>query len=103
MDKLIKILEENHALLSKIVINEESTEISSALPKTLLDLVNQMNKQKENPSENPEKEEENEDDKTKSDSKLETIVEESGMLFSIINPLNNKITCRITNVQFPIE
>lgn len=75
MDKLIKILEENHDLLSKIVINEESTEISSALPKTLLDLVNQMNEQKENQVD------ENDDDKTNTDSKLETIVEESGRCF----------------------
>lgn len=42
MDKLIKLLEENHDLLTDIVINEESLEHISALPKTLLDLVNQV-------------------------------------------------------------
>lgn len=64
LDKLIRILEENHDLLSKIAINEESTEISTALPKTLLDLVNQMNRSP--------------NDRQSSSNKLETIVEETG-------------------------
>ncbi|GLV46664.1 uncharacterized protein CBL_11493 [Carabus blaptoides fortunei] len=45
-DKLIKLLQENHDLLTDIVVNEESQEISSALPKVLLDLVNQVNEEK---------------------------------------------------------
>lgn len=67
LEKLIKILEENHDLLSKIAIDEESTEISTVLPKTLLDLVNRMNQQ-----EQPNEKEDN------SPNKLETIVEETG-------------------------
>lgn len=47
LDKLIKLLEENHDLLTDIVINEESMEHSSALPKTLLDLVNQVQEKTE--------------------------------------------------------
>lgn len=35
-------MEENHDLLTNIVINEESEAISSVLPKVLLDLVNQV-------------------------------------------------------------
>lgn len=47
LDKLTKILEENHNLLTDIVINEESGRVSSALPKTLLDLVNRINELEE--------------------------------------------------------
>ncbi|KAF5300703.1 hypothetical protein FQA39_LY11065 [Lamprigera yunnana] len=43
LEKLIKTLEENHDLLTDIVLNEECDQASSALPKVLLDLVNQMN------------------------------------------------------------
>lgn len=68
LNKLIKILEENHDLLSKIAINEESTEISTALPKTLLDLVNQID---------DEEQQKNLHDDNK---RLETIVEETGKL-----------------------
>lgn len=46
LDKLIKLLEENHDLLQEIVINEES-DSSSALSKVLLDLINQINDKKE--------------------------------------------------------
>lgn len=46
MDKLTKVLEENHDLLQDIVINEDSGS-SSALPKVLLDLVNQINDKEE--------------------------------------------------------
>ncbi|XP_018332566.1 interaptin-like [Agrilus planipennis] len=42
MDKLIDVLEENHDLLTDIVVNEESYEISSTLPKVLLDLIHQV-------------------------------------------------------------
>ncbi|XP_045464640.1 intracellular protein transport protein USO1 [Harmonia axyridis] len=50
-DKLLKRLEENHDLLKDIVNNEVSSEVSSALPKVLLDLVNQISGENE-PSEN---------------------------------------------------
>ncbi|XP_019874328.2 protein Daple [Aethina tumida] len=43
LDKLKTILEENHGLLQNIVVNEISKEVSSALPKVLLDLVTQVN------------------------------------------------------------
>lgn len=41
---MIKNLEENHDILTDIVIKEESNEISTALPKVLLDLVSQINR-----------------------------------------------------------
>lgn len=43
LDKLTQLLEEHHDLLKNIVVNESSAQISSALPKVLLDLVNQVN------------------------------------------------------------
>ncbi|XP_044750919.1 trichohyalin [Coccinella septempunctata] len=46
-DKLLKRLEENHDLLKDIVNNEVSSEVSSALPKVLLDLVNQISGEKD--------------------------------------------------------
>lgn len=49
LDKLTKLLEENHDLLQDIVINEDSGS-SSALPKVLLDLVNQINDKEEKAS-----------------------------------------------------
>ncbi|CAH0545844.1 unnamed protein product [Brassicogethes aeneus] len=42
LDKLKTLLEENHGLLQNIVVNEISKEVSSILPKVLLDLVNQV-------------------------------------------------------------
>ncbi|KAK9878024.1 hypothetical protein WA026_020650 [Henosepilachna vigintioctopunctata] len=42
LDKLLKQLEAHHDLLKDIVSNEVSSEVSSALPKVLLDLVNQI-------------------------------------------------------------
>ncbi|KAK9693092.1 hypothetical protein QE152_g34433 [Popillia japonica] len=42
LDNMIKILEENHDLLTNIVVNDESNQ-TSALPKVLLNLVNQVN------------------------------------------------------------
>lgn len=42
IEKLIKLLEENHFLLQNIAINEESNQVS-ALPKVLLDLLNEVN------------------------------------------------------------
>ena len=58
MDKLIKLLEENHHLLQDIAVNEESNQVS-ALPKVLLDLVNEVSDSKdteevEAPKPNPE-------------------------------------------------
>lgn len=47
LDKLIKLLEENHDLLKDIVVNEESALHSSALSKTLLDLVNRVQEKEE--------------------------------------------------------
>lgn len=76
LDNLMKLLEENHDLLSKIAINEESTEISAALPKTLLDLINQVNKEK--PESETIKTEPLEQKVEDVKHKLETIVEETG-------------------------
>ncbi|XP_022902104.2 putative leucine-rich repeat-containing protein DDB_G0290503 [Onthophagus taurus] len=45
LDNLIKLLEENHGLLTNIAINDEHSE-ASALPKVLLDLVKQVNENK---------------------------------------------------------
>ncbi|KAL3274927.1 hypothetical protein HHI36_019705 [Cryptolaemus montrouzieri] len=42
LDKLLKQLEDNHDLLKDIVSNEISSEVSSALPKVLLDLVDKI-------------------------------------------------------------
>lgn len=42
MDKLQKHLEQHHDLLQDIVINEVESETTYALPKVLLDLVNQV-------------------------------------------------------------
>ncbi|CAG9855965.1 unnamed protein product [Phyllotreta striolata] len=43
LDKLQKQLEDHHGLLKDIVINEVSSEVSYALPKVLLELINQLN------------------------------------------------------------
>lgn len=48
LDKLMQLLEEHHDLLQNIVINEESSQVSSILPKLLLDLVNQVNNNNDN-------------------------------------------------------
>lgn len=71
------MLEENHDLLQKIVINEESN-ASSALPKILLDLVTQINE-----SEKTSTSEENEQDVNKNLTKptrMETIIEDNGRI-----------------------
>lgn len=47
----MKRLEENHDLLKDIVNNEVSSEVSSALPKVLLDLINQISAEDEEPTE----------------------------------------------------
>ncbi|XP_072399840.1 uncharacterized protein [Diabrotica undecimpunctata] len=47
LDKLQKHLEENHGLLKDIVVNEVSSEVSSALPKVLLELINQLQETEE--------------------------------------------------------
>ncbi|XP_044256866.1 probable DNA double-strand break repair Rad50 ATPase [Tribolium madens] len=44
IDKLIKLLEENHHLLQDIAVNEESNQVS-ALPKVLLDLVSEVSEE----------------------------------------------------------
>ncbi|EEZ99674.1 uncharacterized protein LOC107397693 [Tribolium castaneum] len=46
IDKLIKLLEENHHLLQDIAVNEESNQVS-ALPKVLLDLVSEVSDSKD--------------------------------------------------------
>ncbi|XP_017786049.1 PREDICTED: uncharacterized protein PFB0145c isoform X1 [Nicrophorus vespilloides] len=46
LDKTIKILEENHGLLTKFA-NEETTSNAAALPKLLLDLIHQIDKENE--------------------------------------------------------
>lgn len=53
LDKLVSKLEENHDLLADMVVREESSEIASALPKLILDLLNQTVDEKtdENPIE----------------------------------------------------
>ncbi|KAF2899573.1 hypothetical protein ILUMI_06602 [Ignelater luminosus] len=71
LDRLIKTLEENHGLLTDIVINEESNEHSSALPKVLLDLVNQVN------NKNKENSQDEQSEQSKQATTLSTIVEES--------------------------
>ncbi|XP_030767729.1 cingulin [Sitophilus oryzae] len=66
LDKLVKHLEQHHELLQNIVFSELSSESSSALPKILLDLVNEVNSRDEKSIEFE-----------NSPAKLETIVEES--------------------------
>lgn len=46
-DKLRSVLEENHDLLTDIASNEESHSTAAALPKVLLDLINQINNEKQ--------------------------------------------------------
>lgn len=57
LDKLIKLLEENHDLLQDIVIKEEFS-ASSAMPKVLLDLINQISDKESNEDSDTEKTEE---------------------------------------------
>jgi hypothetical protein len=56
IEKLIKLLEENHHLLQDIAINEDSNQVS-ALPKVLLDLVSEVNDSKDTNEEEEEVEE----------------------------------------------
>ncbi|KAH0814699.1 hypothetical protein GEV33_008091 [Tenebrio molitor] len=56
IEKLIKLLEENHHLLQDIAINEDSNQVS-ALPKILLDLVSEVNDSKDTNEEEEEVEE----------------------------------------------
>ncbi|CAG9816371.1 unnamed protein product [Phaedon cochleariae] len=49
LDKLQKHLEDHHDLLQDIVVNEISSEVSYALPKVLLDLLNQVSGEKSKP------------------------------------------------------
>lgn len=76
LEKLIKLLEENHDLLQNIAINEDSI-ASSALPKVLLDLVAQI-KDKEDSEESTEGQEHAHEQKNE---KLETIEEETGIQY----------------------
>ena len=48
LDKLVLKLEENHDLLTDMVVREESSDISSALPKLILDLLNQTTDETKN-------------------------------------------------------
>lgn len=75
LDKLIKLLEENHDLLQNIVINEESN-AASALPKILLDLVSQIN-ESEKGSVSKESEDVNKNS-AKPTTHMETIAEDNG-------------------------
>lgn len=68
LDKLQKHLEDHRDLLQNIVVNEISPEVSSALPKVLLELLTQVDEDQEI----------KEDDQVAEDGKLETIKEESG-------------------------
>lgn len=79
LDKLIKLLEENHDLLQNIAVNEDSI-ASSALPKVLLDLVAQI-KDKADLEANGE---DHEDVQEQKHEKLETIEEESGTVYVFI-------------------
>ncbi|XP_045499501.1 paramyosin [Colias croceus] len=42
LDKLVKLLEENHGILTHMAEQESGSQVSSALPKLLLELVNQV-------------------------------------------------------------
>ncbi|XP_038212485.1 paramyosin [Zerene cesonia] len=42
LDKLVKLLEENHGILTHMAEQENGSQVSSALPKLLLELVNQV-------------------------------------------------------------
>lgn len=52
MDKLVHRLEENHGLLTHMAENENDLEASSALPKLLLELVNEVDEIEKEKSEN---------------------------------------------------
>lgn len=84
LDSMIKILEENHDLLTNIVINDESNQ-TFALPKVLLDLVKQVNENKKDNKEflNEEGESLPQPERTE---KLDTIKEEEGegILFNLL-------------------
>ncbi|XP_066993861.2 putative leucine-rich repeat-containing protein DDB_G0290503 [Anabrus simplex] len=43
LDKLIKVLQENHDLMTEITTNEESDDTAASLPKLLLNLISQVN------------------------------------------------------------
>lgn len=50
LDKLVHRLEENHGLLTHMAERENGSEASSALPKLLLELINQVDEGEENQS-----------------------------------------------------
>ncbi|XP_018575529.1 myosin-10 [Anoplophora glabripennis] len=79
LDKLQKQLEDHRDLLQDIVINEISPEVSSALPKVLLELLSQVD-------EDPVPKEDGEE---AGDGKLETIKEESESQTSSVHQMNS--------------
>ncbi|KAJ8939530.1 hypothetical protein NQ314_011097 [Rhamnusium bicolor] len=80
LDKLQKHLEDHRNLLQDIVVNEISSEVSYALPKVLLDLLNQLSIEEETKETG---------DDTKDVGKLETIKEESESQSSTIYQMNS--------------
>lgn len=48
LDKLVHQLEENHGLLTHMAGREDCPEVSTELPKLLLEIVNQIDEQDEN-------------------------------------------------------
>lgn len=79
LDNMIKTLEENHDLLTKIVSNDESNE-TSALPKVLLDLIKRVNESKKDNRDNEDELIENENDHQELEKvdKMDTIQEVDG-------------------------
>lgn len=101
---MIKILEENHDLLTNIVVNDESNQ-TSALPKVLLNLVNQVNENRrdnkdvslasgEEEASTIQAEHVEKVEKTEKIDKLEVIKEEDGNIVSIL------IHCLLINNYF---
>lgn len=52
LDKLVHRLEENHGILTHMAEKENGSEVSSALPKLLLELVSQVDENEEEPHKN---------------------------------------------------
>lgn len=75
-------MEENHDLLTNIVINEESEAISSVLPKVLLDLVNQVKEGNKNAEDS---------EATSSTDNLEVIDDEAISTESRLTPIPEEI------------
>lgn len=73
LDKLVHRLEENHGLLTHMAEKENGSELSTALPKLLLELVSQVEDNEETNNN-----EENLDDECKSSQENNNITEEAG-------------------------